>query len=226
MGNLLVIFDCDGVLIDSEIVASKVGAAFANSFGHPITPQEVSSRFAGKPSRVVWETICEELGIEFKLEDYQEMQRQTHAAYAKELKAIDGVETLLKSLGNKFCVASTTRLEQLKKNLDSVGLKQYFGENIFSASQVERPKPFPDVFLFAAKNMGFSPDECIVIEDSPTGVKAGINAQMQVFGFTGAGHIVDGHAETLLNAGATATFSKMADFYEVISRYNPNLIRK
>ena len=223
---MLVIFDCDGVLIDSEMIAAKIGANFANSFGHPITAQESATRFSGKPSRVVWETICEELGIKFKDDDFRQMQHHVHEAYKTDLKIIDGIDEVLNSLGNNFCVASTTRLEQLKTNLTNVGLISYFGENVFSASQVEKPKPAPDVFLFAAKNMGYDPAECIVIEDSLSGVMAARAAEMNVIGFLGGGHIAQGHDEVLKGVGAVDTFKNMRDFYEITAKHTDKIIRR
>ncbi len=223
---MLVIFDCDGVLIDSEVIAAKIGADFANSFGHPITAQESAVRFSGKQSRIVWETICEELGIEFKEDDFRQMQHNVHEAYKTELKIIDGIDEVLQNLGNKFCVASTTRLEQLKTNLINVGLIDFFGENVFSASQVERPKPAPDVFLYAAKNMGYDPEDCLVIEDSIFGVMGACAANMKVIGFLGGGHITQGHDEALRSVGAIDTFENMRDFYEITSKHSDKITRR
>ena len=129
----------------------------AAELGYKIDPQEVCARFSGKPARLVWESFCEELNIEFTEELFQNAQNRVHKAFETELKIVDGIFEVFKSLQIPFCVASTTRMESLRRNLEQVGLIDFLEPNIFSASQVERPKPWPDVFLFAAKNMGFEP---------------------------------------------------------------------
>lgn len=219
----LVIFDCDGVLIDSEIIAARVESEMAAELGYKIDPQEVCARFAGKPARLVWESFCEELNIEFTEELFQNAQNRVHKAFETELKIVDGIFEVFKSLQIPFCVASTTRMESLRRNLEQVGLIDFLEPNIFSASQVERPKPWPDVFLFAAKNMGFEPKDCIVIEDSVAGVQAAKAANMDVFGFCGASHINDGHDKILIENGARGIIYNHGDTIEIISRINAQI---
>lgn len=200
--NKLIIFDCDGVLIDSEIIAARIESELAIGLGFEITPQEICARFAGRPARLVWEAVFGALNMPFDEDFFKEAQGKIHKAFETELVVIPSVEKTFQKLKNKFCVASTTKLENLKRNLKTTGLFDYLDPNIFSASQVERPKPFPDVFLYAAQNMGFAPENCIVIEDSIAGVQAAKAANMQVIGFVGGSHIYDGHAEKLIENGA------------------------
>ncbi len=219
-GSKLIIFDCDGVLIDSEIIAARVEARIANELGHNITINELITRFVGRPTRVVWETLLSEIGKPFTEEFFRYAYDEVHKAFDKELVAIEGAKEVLQSLSNehgvKICVASTTRLDSLKRNLEFVALHDYFDGNIFSASQVKRPKPFPDVYLFAAQQMGFESKDCLVFEDSEPGTQAAIAAKMSVIGFCGASHILPGHDENLLRIGAKTT---VKSFDEIIPTF-------
>jgi HAD superfamily hydrolase (TIGR01509 family) len=210
----LIIFDCDGVLIDSEIIAASVESEMAAELGYEITPLEICIRFAGKPARLVWETFCQELDIEFTEEFYQNAHNRVHEAFLNELKIVDGIFEVFEKLEMPFCVASTTRIDSLIKNLKLVDLHKYLEPNIFSASQVARPKPFPDVFLHAAKTMGYEPQDCLVFEDSIAGVNAAIAANMRVIGFVGGSHIDEKHSQRLVDNGAFDILKSHNDFFK------------
>lgn len=217
----LFIFDCDGVLIDSEIIASRIEAQVANELGHPITAQEICEKYMGMPHRILWEAIFQELQRPMP-NDFMKIQRQRLIdAFQSELKPIDKVSKVLEEIGRQKCVASSTNKTQLIENLKTTNLYHFFGEAIFSVSEVEKPKPHPDIFLYSAKKMGFKPKDCLVIEDSVPGVCAAISAGMNVIGFLGGAHITHNHGNALLENGAIAVFE---NFEEILTLYDSHCI--
>jgi HAD superfamily hydrolase (TIGR01509 family) len=214
---MLIIFDCDGVLIDSEHIAARIESRAANSLGHPISEEEILEEFVGRPSRFIWEKVAAELGKDLPPDFLSNHKVEMARAFEKELEPITGISAALEILPFAKCVASSTEKSKLIINLMTTKLFGYFGDNVFSASQVERAKPFPDLFLFAAKSMGFAPKECLVIEDSVAGVSAARSANMTVIGFLGGSHIKSGHGEKLIACGAKAVFNTMDELNEIIS---------
>ena len=216
---MLIIFDCDGVLIDSEHIAARIESKAANSLGHPITVEEILDQFVGRPSRYIWEKVAHDLGKELPQDFISKHQVELANAFKNELLPIFGISEALAKLPFAKCVASSTEKSKLIINLKTTNLLRHFGENVFSASQVERAKPFPDLFLFAAQTMGFEPKECLVIEDSVAGVCAARAADMAVIGFIGGSHVRGGQKEKLLANGAIDTFESMACLNDIISSY-------
>lgn len=210
----LIIFDCDGVLIDSERVATEVDARELTAAGVPMTPEILSARFAGVPYRDMYRILEAETGVRL-LTDYAERTRHlVMAALAAEGPglAIPGIHEALDLLaGRTLCVASSSSHEWLRATLSQVGLWARFAPHIFSASEVARGKPAPDLFLHAAARMNVRADDCIVIEDSVAGVQAARAAGMDVLGFYGAGHCVAGYRDRLLAAGAISVFDRMSE---------------
>lgn len=209
---MLVIFDCDGTLIDSEVIASSIDAAFLTRLGKPTTPAEFVYRFTGVPHHVIWRQLEEELGRPLPDGFWDELKAVSLRRFAAELAVIDGVHEAVAAvdrLGPRRCIASSTGLDSLRRNLQTVDLLAMFDPHVFSASQCARGKPAPDVFLFAASQMGADPQECLVIEDSVAGVTAARRAGMPVIGFVGGGHCDDGLAGRLAAAGAQAVVSAM-----------------
>lgn len=204
---MLVIFDCDGVLVDSEMIASRVLAAAVTELGHPLTPEDCRARFTGKSIA----SVIAELSGDVRLPgDFAETLRERdRAAFEADLKAVDGVADVLGAIDTPLCVASSGRLEKIRHSLTLTGLIGRFGSHLFSAEQVAHGKPAPDLFLFAAREMGAAPADCVVIEDSIAGIRAARAAGMRVLGFAGAGHCGPGYAETLTNAGAETVFGDM-----------------
>lgn len=179
----LVIFDCDGVLIDSERLAVRTERRILADLGWTLTEDEIIERFVGRPSSYMLAEVQRQIGrpvnwgLEFEVH-YQEVFRA-------ELLPIDGVVEALNEIAQPTCVASSSSHEMLKFKLQLTNLYDRFVGNIFSAQDVEHGKPAPDVFLFAAEHMGAQPSRCAVIEDSVSGVEAGIAAGMTVFAFGG-----------------------------------------
>nr|WP_295889423.1 HAD family phosphatase [uncultured Devosia sp.] len=211
---MLVIFDCDGVLIDSEVIYCAVDAEALTRLGHPTTPGDIARRFTGVTHREAWNTISAEIGFDEPADWLQTIAEECKRRFATDLMAIAGAgEAIgaLRAFGAEICVASSTRLEALRTNLDHAGMLDLVDPYVFSASQVRRSKPAPDVFLHAAAQMGCDPARCLVVEDSVAGVTAARRANMTVLGFIGAGHAYDGLGQALLEAGAAQICASMAE---------------
>lgn len=216
--NELVIFDCDGVLIDSEVLSCRTDAACFTDIGIEISAEEVMDRYLGISARMMCEDIEQRYGRRLP-DDFGEMMRQRiEAAFEAELTAIAGVETVLRTLPLRRCVASGSTPERLRHSLSLTGLLGYFEPHIFSSTQVARGKPAPDLFQFAATSMQVAAASCVVIEDSVPGVQAAVAAGMRVIGFTGGGHCRPGHAERLRAAGASAICEQMPILRELLSQ--------
>lgn len=187
-----IIFDCDGVLVDSEIITTKHFIQHLHNMSYEISIEDAIKRFTGISDKMVYEKINKETGINFTSEQINHIQTQVHNSLHAEISAIPGMARLLATLdknGNKVCVASSGTLDKINKSLSITNLIKYFpSQNIFSVQHVLKGKPAPDLFLFAAEKMEHAPQNCIVIEDSLAGIEAAIAANMQVIGFLGGSH--------------------------------------
>ncbi len=211
----LIIFDCDGVLIDSEWMVCTMVSEELTRLGYPMTPTEVVERFAGRPEPEILAEIAAHWGRPVPPAYREAMTRRIHHAFTSELEAIPGVAATLAKIRIPFCVASSSGPAKLKMGLSFVGLYEYFAPdpsqpNVVSAAYVAQGKPSPDVFIYAAGAMRTPVDRCLVIEDSLPGVRAARAAGMRVFGFTGGSHCRAGHGERLMAAGAELVLASMA----------------
>ena len=213
----LIIFDCDGVLIDSEVIACRTTARALTLAGYPISAEDMVDRFAGQSGQTLRVAIERELGRPLARGFEAETRQELWAAFKNDLLAMDGIETVLDALDMPVCVASGSSKERLDYTLHLVGLRDRFAPHIFSAEFVAKGKPAPDLFLFAAHRMDAPPQECLVIEDSVHGVRAALAAGMAVFGFCGGGHCEPSHAARLLQEGAAAVFSNIAALPRLVS---------
>jgi HAD superfamily hydrolase (TIGR01509 family) len=204
-----IIYDCDGTLIDSEHIAGSACAAALTRIGWPITMREFNARFNGVPDKETWAIIRSELPFELPEGLNDAINAEIYRRYEMELKSVPGVVQAVQAIEGKRAVASSTGLVRLKANLDFTNLSPLFGEHIYSASQVARGKPAPDVFLYAASQIGLDPARALVIEDSVAGVIAARRAGMRVIGFTGACHGADDIGERLSEAGAIDVIEEM-----------------
>lgn len=207
---MLLIFDCDGVLVDSEPLACQVDAEVLNELGLPYTADEIASEFVGKSMKDMIARIESEHGRTLPDDFAMRVNQALFARFETDLQPIAGVREAILSLPYPRCVASSSVPERIALSLRVTGLADLF-ENVFSASQVARGKPAPDLFLFAADRMNTRPKDCLVIEDSPAGVQAAVAAGMRVIGFTGGGHCGPDHAERLRQAGASVVINRMTD---------------
>jgi HAD superfamily hydrolase (TIGR01509 family) len=181
----LVIFDCDGVLVDSERLAVRVEAAVLAELGWPLSQAEVVERFMGRSQAFMAQAILDRLGRRLP-DDWQDrLDRRYRAAFDAELAPVDGIVEALDRIATPTCVASSGSHEMLRHTLGLTGLYQRFEGRIFSASEVAEGKPAPDLFLHAAARLGAEPAACAVVEDSRYGVQAARAAGMRAFGYTG-----------------------------------------
>ncbi len=211
---MLNLFDCDGVLIDSEIIAAEVDAEHLAKAGLEITAEEIMHRFAGSTIIAIKEAAEQELGRKLP-DDFVEVQRaELDQRLAEEVDPMEGIHDMLDVLEGPRCVCSNSSANRLKLTLERTQLYSRFEPNIFSAQEVgtREAKPLPNVYLYGAKQFGADPAECVVLEDSAVGVTAAKAAGMRVVGFTGAGHSWPGHADALTDAGADTVINRMADF--------------
>jgi HAD superfamily hydrolase (TIGR01509 family) len=211
----LIIFDCDGVLIDSEILSNRAEVELLKSFGIEFELGDYMAQFVGKSTKDVLKTIEASHNVCLPAEFRRLAEKQIFTAFKTELQPIPGIFELIESHNIRKCIASSSSLSRLDITLKITGLLDKFSPHIFSAEQVDRGKPAPDLFLFAAEQMQATPDRCVVIEDSPYGVRAGVQAGMTVIGFTGGSHIQPGHAARLRDEGAIdicADMSQVSDW--------------
>jgi HAD superfamily hydrolase (TIGR01509 family) len=214
----LVIFDCDGVLVDSEVISCRAHAEALTRHGYPITADQVLDRFLGVSDREARLTVETEIGRKLPDDFESQVKQATLRFYAGDLRAISYAGETIAAIDLPKCVASSGTPEKIRHGLTCAGLFDLLAPNIFSATQVQRGKPAPDLFLFAAGQMQASPARCLVIEDSVPGITGARAAGMTVLGFHGGSHCRPGYGDTLRAAGAIATFDDM--------RQLPGLIRR
>jgi HAD superfamily hydrolase (TIGR01509 family) len=214
----LVIFDCDGVLVDSEVISCRAHAATLARHGYPITAEQVLQRFLGVSERDARLTIESEIGRMLPDDFEDQVNQATLQFYAGDLRAISHVGDAIAAIDLPKCVASSGTPEKIQHGLTCAGLYDHLAPHIFSASQVARGKPAPDLFLFAAERMQVSPERCLVIEDSGPGVAGARAAGMSVLGFHGGSHCRPGHADMLRDAGAALIFDDMRQLPGLIGR--------
>ncbi len=212
----LVIFDCDGVLVDSEMIANRGLAELMTGWGHPATAEDCIARFAGLSLAAVRDLVESGGGPPLPDDFAEQIRARDLIAFGEELEAIPGVEDALEAIALPRCVASSGMPEKIVNSLAITGLLPYFEPHLFSAAMVARGKPAPDLFLHAAEQMNVRPEDAAVVEDSPPGIQAARAAGMTVLGFCGASHAGPGHGEMLLAAGAHRVFHAMADLPEVL----------
>lgn len=205
----LVIFDCDGVLVDSELISCRAHAQTLTRHGYAITEQQVLERFLGVSDREARLAIEAETGRPLPDDFEAQVKAATLRFYAGDLRAIANVGEAIAAIDLAKCVASSGTPEKIRHGLTCAGLYDVLAPHIFSATQVKRGKPAPDLFLFAAEQMRASPARCVVIEDSVPGITGALAAGMSVLGFHGGSHCRPGHADKLRAAGAVVIFDDM-----------------
>ena len=181
----LVIFDCDGVLVDTERIAVRVDAVVLARIGWPLTEAEIAERFVGRTGDYMRGEIQRQLGRVLAPDWDAEFTHLYREAFDAELQPVDGIVEALDRIRTPTCVASSGSHEKMRYTLGKTGLYERFAGRIFSASEVSRGKPAPDLFLHAAARMGAAPADCAVVEDSAAGVNAARAAGMPVFGYAG-----------------------------------------
>lgn len=207
---MLLIFDCDGVLVDSEALACRVDAQVLTALGVPYTADEIARQFVGVSLKDQIARIEADRGCKLPEDFGERLNRTLFGRFETELKPISGIRDAILALPYPRCVASSSLPDRIALSLRITGLADLF-DHIFSAAEVPHGKPAPDLFLHAAKRMGAEPVDCLVIEDSVAGVRAARAAGMRVIGFTGGGHCGPEHGERLREAGADIVIARMTD---------------
>lgn len=205
-----IIFDCDGVLVDSEPIANAVLVEMANDYGANINLEYAMSHFKGGSMQSCVDKISGLVKVPLPDNFIEVYRKRSFEAFKNDVKPVEGVRSVLDNLGIPFCVASSGPVEKIRFNLELTGLLPYFDGKIFSCYTINKWKPNPAVFLWAADLMGFKPKDCLIIEDSLTGVKAARNGGFDVFGFTAH----DYHNE--LRKEASLTFNNMDELMALI----------
>jgi HAD superfamily hydrolase (TIGR01509 family) len=209
----LIIFDCDGVLVDSEVLSCSCLSQMLASYGIGVSVDETLELFVGRSVAAVREHYGA-LGRPLPEEFPAELKIRVREAFSASLLPIKGIDAVVSRLQSPFCVASSSDLDRVAFSLALTGLSDYFGERLFTSQMVKRGKPAPDLFLYAAAAMRADPQRTLVIEDSVSGVKAGKAAGMTVWGFVGGGHYASRDGRAILQAaGADRVFARMSDFW-------------
>ncbi|WP_405924433.1 HAD family hydrolase [Streptomyces sp. NBC_00035] len=209
----LIIFDNDGVLVDSEPISNALLAAYLTELGHPTSYEESLRDYMGAAMHRVHDLVEERTGQRLPADFDEVFHARVFAAFERELEPVPGAVQVLEKLsadGVPYCVASSGSHERIRVGHRKTGLDRWFDEgSVFSSQDVGRGKPAPDLFLYAAERMGVAPEKCVVVEDSPLGVQAAVAAGIDVYGFTAMTP-----ADRL--AGATRLFSDMGQLADLL----------
>jgi len=217
----LIIFDCDGVLVDSERITNRVFADMLAGIGLPLGIDYLFEHFVGRSMQHCWQEIGRLLGHEVPAAFRDEFQLRSLAALRADVQPVPGVVAVLDSLPVPCCVASSGGHDKMTATLGATGLLPRFRDRMFSATEVPNGKPAPDIFLYAAAKLCVEPQRCVVIEDSSAGVRAGVTAGMRVYGYS-----AHTSAQQLLSAGAEATFNDMVRLPELLFGQNVAGVRE
>lgn len=215
----LVIFDCDGVLVDSEIIACQILSRELTDLGLPLTPEDCLAEFTGVTMAAAMARIETMMGRALP-EDFEDsLKQKDFEAYRTELEPVPGVKAMLPMLTVPRCIASSGDVAKMRLTLGTTGLLSYFEPHLFSAQMVKHGKPAPDLFLHAAERMGAEPRKCVVVEDSTAGIDAGLAAGMRVFGFAGGSHANAEYEAVLRRSGAELVFKDMSELPRLLDRH-------
>lgn len=209
----LIIFDCDGVLVDSEFLASQIEAEHLSSAGYDISAEDHAARFAGMTTKDILFEIEREANMPLQASLLDIIHDDLNKRIPLEVEPIDEVHEAISKIDLPKCICSNSPQSRLEAMLTKTHLISFFGDHIYSSRNVgdKKPKPAPDVFLYAIDKHDAEPDYTMVIEDSETGVKGARAAGARVIGFTGGSHVGPGHADKLMEAGAETVIRHMRD---------------
>jgi HAD superfamily hydrolase (TIGR01509 family) len=209
----LVIFDCDGVLVDSEVLSCQCLSEVLGARGIALSEDEVVELFLGRSTAALLSYYKDDQRFDPEIV-LPELKARVLERFSEQLRPIPGIEAVVSQLESPSCVASSSDLDRVSRSLALTGLAPLFGDRLFTAQMVARGKPAPDLFLYAAEQMQVAPQRALVIEDSVSGVTAAKAAGMVVWGFVGGSHYQsrDGRA-MLYDAGADRVFDRMTDFW-------------
>lgn len=211
----LLISDCDGVIVDSEVLADRVMLAALSDYVPRAELELFLEGSFGQTALEIMRRVERHFGVSFPPALFPDICARSEALIAAEVEPIAGVREALLGIALPLAVASNSQRHSVVSSVARAGLSERVAGHIFSADMVARPKPAPDVYLLAARTLGVAPQRCLVIEDSATGASAALAAGMKVIGFTGAAHIPPGHAATLRQLGVAAVMERMEQLPEI-----------
>lgn len=211
------ICDCDGVLVDSEVIADRVLVQALSAAFPGIDFRAAAKTAFGQQTSAFLAELEGRFGIVVAGDFVAGVEREIDAALKCSLAPIAGVREALESVPLPAAVVSNSRLARIAASLRRAGLAEVFGARVFSAEEVARPKPHPDVYLHAARQLGVEPARCIVVEDSVTGLNAARAAGMKTIAFVGASHVPHGYAQVLRNLGVTRIIERMEQLPALIA---------
>ena len=218
----LVIFDCDGVLLDSEIISATMLIQELAKLGVSIDLDYVARHFLGRSYPTVMETIRREFHLTLPSQFEAIYRARLLETFETELKVMPDVAEVIANLGKPYCIATSSSPMRAAKSLAMVGLGHLAGPKLFTSTMVANGKPAPDLFLHAAQQMGADPARCLVIEDSLTGIRAGLAAGMTVWRFTGGSHLKGRVLATPEDARPDLQFASFADFFQIAPELRAN----
>jgi HAD superfamily hydrolase (TIGR01509 family) len=205
------IFDCDGVLVDSEPISMRIDVELLAEHGFEIPVAEAHRRFVGKTFEAMLREIEAESGFRFPNDFAAQKNQRIRETFERELKAVEGIDDALTAIALPKSIASNSARDRVALSLRIAAIERHFGGRIITPIDVKHPKPAPDVFIKAATRAGHDPSRCIVVEDSATGVTAAVAAGCRVLGFVGTHEHPREHAERLMAIGAAAVFDHMRE---------------
>lgn len=218
----LVIFDCDGVLIDSEIISAQMLVEALAGFGVTIDLAYVGQHFLGRSYPTVMAQIRQDFGLDMPADFEDQYRSRLMAAFEAGLQVMPGVTAVLRDLALPWCVATSSSPKRAARSLQIAGLSDLVGDGLYTASMVARGKPAPDLFLHVAAERGVDPARCLVIEDSLNGVRAGLAAGMVVWRFVGGSHLRGQSLAAPADASAHLNFADFSGFHDL----HPALLRR
>ena len=216
-GIELIIFDFDGVLVDSETMGCQIWSDVFAKHGMTVPARDIMEKYTGKTGTLICSLIEKEYGYHLPDGFLDEVNETTESIMAKELKTVSGVLETMPVFRMPVCIASGSRPKRLNMCLDVTGLRSYFPEEtVFSSHFVKHGKPAPDLFFYAAGKMNVSPENCLVVEDSSSGIIGAKAAGMRSFGFVGASHCTPERGRQLIESGAELLFDDFTKLPELL----------
>ena len=219
---MLHIFDCDGVLVDSEVLVCRIESELLRSVGVRLSAEDIAASFVGLSDAEMHRRIEDDWEVRLPPDFTARKTARVDEVLEGELRPVAGMPALLRELDTRRCVASSSTPQRIRRSLVATGLAAFFEPHVFSASMVADGKPAPDLFEHAATSMRTPPPDCVVVEDSPHGVTAGRAAGMHVVGFTAAAHCGPRLATELLHAGAHEVATDADELRLALTRGTPS----
>ncbi|GAC12674.1 HAD family hydrolase [Aliiglaciecola lipolytica] len=216
----LVIFDCDGVLIDSEVLSKRVLLSMLEDLGVNITDEYFDNYFLGQNYKSVKAKVFADYSVALSDQFRQDYLDALLQVFAKELTTTTDLKKMLAQLQTPCCVATSSSPQRVKFALQTIGLTDYFGDRVFTSTEVKNGKPAPDLFLHAAAKFNVKPQNCLVIEDSQAGIQGGLAAKMQVIKYAGASHLKDKGISQLDVANNIKTIFDWQQLFELVPSLN------